>query len=141
MEASAKKASDARELLWLKKKEEDEQKTKAIATQGTPLRIMAQAALNSPIDDVFGALEGEMDEATPDIAAEVCLYVRKLLTLANDHKILKGASFVLHQDYTKMPMHSAREWPPNPWVCMCPPIQFLYTLNLMYFNLLSHREH
>ena len=33
-----------------------------------------------------------MDEATPDVPAEICLYIRKLPTLANDHEILKGAS-------------------------------------------------
>ena len=34
-----------------------------------------------------------MDEAISDVPLEVCPYVRKLLTLANDHEILKGASF------------------------------------------------
>ena len=52
---------------------------------------MAHTAADSPIDDAFGAL-GE-EEAPPDVPAEVCLYIQKLLTLANDHEILKGASF------------------------------------------------
>ena len=55
---SAKKASDARELLRLKKNEEDAIRAKAIAAlPPTPqLKIMAQVAPESPIDDVFGAL-------------------------------------------------------------------------------------
>ena len=32
-----------------------------------------------------------MDEVAPDLPTQVCLYISKLLTLANDHKILKGA--------------------------------------------------
>ena len=40
-EDSAKKASDARELVRLKKKEEDELKAKAIAASPAPLKIMA----------------------------------------------------------------------------------------------------
>ena len=39
-----------------------------------------------------------MDEATPDVPSEVCLYIRKLLTLANDHENLKGASFDVPPD-------------------------------------------
>ena len=85
---SAKKASDARELLRLKKKEEDEMRTKA----------KALAVPESPIDDVFRALGGEMDEAIPDVHSEVCLYIRKLITLANDHEMLKGASFDVTPD-------------------------------------------
>ena len=57
----------------------------------------AQVAPVSPMDNVFGALGGEMDEAPPDLPAEVCLYIRKLLTLANDHEILKGALFNVPQ--------------------------------------------
>ena len=54
---------------------------------------MAQAAPVSPIDDVFGAVGEETEEAPPDGPAEVCLYIRKLLTLPNDygHEILKGS--------------------------------------------------
>ena len=36
-----------------------------------------------------------MEEAPPGVPAEVCLYIRDLLTFANDHEILKGASFSL----------------------------------------------
>ena len=87
---SAKKAADARELPSLKKKEEDElrAKAKAIAAPATPLQIMAHhdGAPVSPIDDVFGALGlnlgEEMEEVPPDVPSEVCLYIRKLLTLA-----------------------------------------------------------
>ena len=39
-----------------------------------------------------------MEEAPPDVPAEVRLYIRKLLTLASDHKILKGASFNVAPD-------------------------------------------
>ena len=52
----------------------------------------------SPLDDVSGALEEGMEEAPPDVTSEVCIYIRKLLTLANDHKILKGASFSVTPD-------------------------------------------
>ena len=45
------------------------------------MKIMAQAAPESPIDDFFGALEGDEDEKTLDIP----VYIRKLLTMANDH--------------------------------------------------------
>ena len=63
---SAKKAADARdrELLRLKKKEEDElrAKAKALTAPATPLQIMAQEAPVSPIliDVVFGALGEEI---------------------------------------------------------------------------------
>ena len=56
------------------KKEEDELKAKAIAAQAqaTPLKIMAQVTPESPINNVFGALdEGNEDSKTPDIPAEV----------------------------------------------------------------------
>ena len=43
-EDSAKKASDARELLRLKKKEEDELKAKTIAASPAPLKIMVREA-------------------------------------------------------------------------------------------------
>ena len=43
-EDSAKKAADARELLRLKKKEEDEQRAKVIAAQPMPLKILARAS-------------------------------------------------------------------------------------------------
>ena len=59
-EDSAKKASDARELLRLKKKDEDElrAKAKALVIPATPNTIQVQThkAVDSPIDDVFGAL-------------------------------------------------------------------------------------
>ena len=57
-EDSAKKAADARELLRLKKNEEDALRAKAIAAQlPTPqLKITAHVAPESSIDDVFGAL-------------------------------------------------------------------------------------
>ena len=78
-EDSAKKASDARELLRLKKKEEDEMraKAKALVIPVTPNTIQVQAhkAVESPINDVFGALGGEMDEAVPDVPSEVCLII------------------------------------------------------------------
>ena len=98
---SAKKASDARELLRLQKKEEDELRAKAkakadtLAIPATPSTVHVQAhkAVDSPIDDVFGALGGDMDEAVPDVQAEVCLYTRKLLTPANDHEMIKGVTF------------------------------------------------
>ena len=45
--------ANARELIRIKKKEEDELRAKAKAT---PLQIMAYEAAASPIDDVFGAL-------------------------------------------------------------------------------------
>ena len=69
---SAKKATDARELLRLKKKEEDElrAKAKALAAPATTLQIIAQEAIVSLIDDVFGALGEEMEEAPPDVPAE-----------------------------------------------------------------------
>ena len=72
-EDSAKKAADARELLRLTKKEEEELQAEAIAAQPTLLKIMARAALESPIDDVFGALtNGDEDVGTPpDTPAEV----------------------------------------------------------------------
>ena len=57
---SAKKTAGVhvRELLRLKKKEEDAIRAKAIAAQPTPRKInliMARAAPESPIDDAFGA--------------------------------------------------------------------------------------
>ena len=54
--------------------------------------IMAQEAHVGPIGDAFGALGEEMEEAPPAVPAGVCLYIRVLLALANDHEILKGAS-------------------------------------------------
>ena len=49
----------------------------------------------SPIEDAFGALGEEMEEATPGVPVEdlVCLHIRKRVTLTNDHEILKGAPF------------------------------------------------
>ena len=59
------------------------------------MATIARAALLSPVDDVFGALGKEIEEAPPDVPAEAYLYnvIWKPLTLANDHEILKGASF------------------------------------------------
>ena len=59
---------------------------------------MAHEAAASPTGDAFGALGEEMEEAPPNVPTEVCLYIRKLLTLASDHKILKGASFNVAPD-------------------------------------------
>ena len=88
---SAKKESDTRELFRLKKKEEGEMRTKAkalvIPTTPNTIQVQAHEAVDSPIDDVFGALGGEMDEAMSDVPSGVCLYIRKLLTLANDHEM------------------------------------------------------
>ena len=97
---SAKKAADARQLLRLKKKEEDglRANAKALAAPATPLHIMAQEAAVSPIDDVSGALGEEMEEAPRDLPGEVCLYIWKLLTLADDHEVLKGVSFNVAPD-------------------------------------------
>ena len=108
---SAKKTADARELLGLKKKEQDElrAKAKALTAPATPLQIMVQAAAVSPIDDVFGALGEALEEAPPDVPAEVCLYIWKLLTLANDHKMLKGASFDVTPDTNALCQRIANE--------------------------------
>ena len=114
---SAKKASDAREFLRLKKKEEDELREKAkakasaLAIAETPSKVSVQAhkTVDSPIDDVFGALGGDMDEAVPDVQAEVCLYIRKLLTLANDHEILKGATYDVTPDTNALCQRMANE--------------------------------
>ena len=101
-EDSAKKAADAREMLRLKKYEEDALQAKAIAAQPpTPqLKITAHAAPESPIDDVFGALANgdEETEAPPDVPAEVARYIRELLTEANETKILKSATFTVAPD-------------------------------------------
>ena len=110
---SAKKASDARELLRLKKKEEDEMRTKAkaLAIPATPdtIEVQAHKAVDSPIDDVFGALRGEMDEDVPNVQSEVCLYIRKLLTLANDHEMIKGVSFDVPPDTNALCQRMANE--------------------------------
>ena len=104
-EDSANKASDAQELLRLKKNEEDAIRAKAIAAAPpTPqLKIMAQAAPESPIDDVFGALaNGDEDVAAPpDVPAEVAKYIRELLTTANETKILKRATFVVEPNMSE----------------------------------------
>ena len=76
-------------LMWEDKpskawteKEEGELRAKAnvltIPATPKPIQILAQAAVDSPMDDAFGALEGEMDEAMPDAPSEVCLYGRRL---------------------------------------------------------------
>ena len=80
-EDSAKKTSDALELLRLKYDSRRRMRASfELKPRRSPLQIMGHAAPSSPIDDVFGALGGEMDEATPDVPAEVCLYIWKLLT-------------------------------------------------------------
>ena len=55
-------------------------KAKALIIPATPNTIQVQAhkAADSPIDDVFGALGGEMDEAVPDVQSEVYLYIKVL---------------------------------------------------------------
>ena len=65
----------------------------------------------NPIDDVFGALGEEMEEAPPVVPADVCLcnVIRKLLTLANDHEILKGASFNITPDTNALYQRMANE--------------------------------
>ena len=72
---SAKKAADARELLRLKKNEEDDIRAKAkeIAALATPLQIMANVApaAVSPIHIAFGALGAGTEEAPPDVPSEV----------------------------------------------------------------------
>ena len=85
-QGSANKAADARKLLRLKEKEEDELRATAKAT---PLLIMAYEAPVSPTDDGFSALDEELWEAPPGLPLKVCRYIRKLLTLANDHEISK----------------------------------------------------
>ena len=97
---SAKQATDARELLRLKKKEEDElrAKAKALTAPTTVLQKMAQDAPVSPIDNVLGASGEEMEDTPPDVPAEGCLYTQKLLTLANGQEILKGALFNVSPD-------------------------------------------
>ena len=50
-----------------------------------------------------------MEEAPPDVPSEVCLYIRKLLTLANDHEILKGASFSVTPDTNALCQRMANE--------------------------------
>ena len=94
---SAKKAADACELLRLKNAVEDEQRNKAIAAQLTPLKIMARAPPKKTIDDGVGAwANGDEDvEAPPGVPAEVARYIRKLFTIANETKTLKGASFIV----------------------------------------------
>ena len=58
-----------------------------------------------------------MDEAPPDIPEEVCLYIRKLLTLANDHEILKGASFNVTPDVNAL-CTLCKGWPTR-YIKMC----------------------
>ena len=104
--------ADARELLRLKKNEEDAIRARAIAAQPpTPIKIMAQAAPESPIDDVFGALANGNDdvEAPPDVPAEVAKYIRELLTIANETKILKGATFTVAPNINAICQRMANE--------------------------------
>ena len=73
----AKTASDARELLRLKKKEEEgELGARAIAASPASRKAMAQAAPESLIGDAFGALAtGDEDTEDPDMPAEVARYI------------------------------------------------------------------
>ena len=78
-------------------------KAKALAIPETPKPIQrfAYAAADSPIDGAFGAVGGGIDEANqaiPNAPSEVCLHVRKLLSLPKDHEILKGASLDVPPD-------------------------------------------
>ena len=84
-------------------------KAKALVIPATPNTINVQAykSVDSPIDDVFGALGREMDEA--NLPSNVCLYIRKLLTLANDHEMLKGASFDVPPDTNALCQRMANE--------------------------------
>ena len=50
-----------------------------------------------------------MDEAVPDAQAEVCLYIRKLLTLANDHEMIKGVTFDVQPDTNALCQRMANE--------------------------------
>ena len=50
-----------------------------------------------------------MEEAPPDVPSEACLYIRKLLALANDHEILKGASFNVTPDTNALCQRMANE--------------------------------
>ena len=61
------------------------------------LKIMAQAAPESPIDDGCGAVaNGDEDsEAPPGVPAAVAKYIRELLTMANKTKLLKSTTFTV----------------------------------------------
>ena len=65
------------------------------------LKIMAQVAPETPIDDVFGTpanVNGDEDgPALPDrdVPAEVAKYIRGLPTTANATKLLKSAAYYL----------------------------------------------
>ena len=111
---SAKTAADARELLHLKKNEEDaiRARPRAIAAQPpTPLKIMTRAAPESPNDDVFGLLaNGDEDvDAPSDVPAEVAKYIRELLTIANETKLLKSASVIVEPTINAICQRMANE--------------------------------
>ena len=109
-EDPAKKASGARELLRLKKKEEGELKARAIAASPAPPKTMARAAPESPIGDAFGALAtGDEDKEMPAIPAEAAQDIRKLRAIANETKILKGASFVVQPNASELCQRTANE--------------------------------
>ena len=78
-----------------------------------PLKIMARAAPESPIGDVFGALaNGDEDvEAPPDVpaAAEVAKYIRELLTIANETKILQSATSAVEPNVSAVCQRMANE--------------------------------
>ena len=95
---------------WLKEEGELRAKAKALAIPATPnAQAQAHAATNAPVDGISGAAGGGMDEAGPDVPAGVCLYIRKLLALANDHEILKGASFQVPSDTNELCQRMASE--------------------------------
>ena len=99
---SAKTASDTRELLRLTKKEEAEQKAKAIAmSHETPPKRM-----ESPIDDGLGAWEACEGEATPDIPAEVAQYIRKLLKRPRNPQ--RGVVYIAHKCQYPVPKDGQR---------------------------------
>ena len=105
------RGADARELLRLKKKEEGKlrAKARALAVPTAPLQVMAQAAPVSPIDGTSGALGEEAEEAPPDVPAGVCRYIPKLLALANDDEIMKGAPFNTTPDTSALCQRMANE--------------------------------
>ena len=65
-----------------------------------------RVAVNSPVDDIFGALTGAVGEAILDVP---CLFIRMFLTLAKDHDILKKASFEVPPDTNALCQRMANE--------------------------------
>ena len=100
---SRKKATDPRELLRMKKKKDTEGdelracRAKAKVLTGDAAANQSPSGSLSPIDDVFGALREKLEEAPLAVLAEVLRtlqFIQKLLTLANDHEMLKGPSII-----------------------------------------------